>query len=135
MQKWLVHLMIQSWVILNEQKHFTLILSRIIIYVLPFFNKLKLYFRKLKRYVTMSHELIKSVIFLLMSNQWNQKLSLPKACCCAVNKLCLTLQPHKLQQARLPCSSSCTEGCSNSCPLNRWCHPAIWSVTPFFSCP
>ena len=26
--------------------------------------------------------------------------------------------------------------CSNSCPLNQWCHPIIsYSVTPFSSCP
>ena len=32
-----------------------------------------------------------------------------------------SLQPHELQQARLPCSSPSPGACSNSCPLNWWC--------------
>ena len=44
-----------------------------------------------------------------------------------------SLWPHGLQQARLPYSSS-PEACSNSCPLNWWCHPTISSsAVPFFS--
>ena len=36
---------------------------------------------------------------------------------------------------RLPCPSLTPRVCSNSCPLNRWCHPIISSsVVPFFSC-
>ena len=46
------------------------------------------------------------------------------------------LQPHGLQHIRLPCPSLSPKVCSNSCPLNRWCHPIISSsVAPFFSCP
>ena len=46
------------------------------------------------------------------------------------------LQPHELQQARPPCPSPTPGACSNSCPLSRWCHPAISSsVIPFSSCP
>ena len=57
-------------------------------------------------------------------------------CCCSVTQLCPTLQPHWLQHDRLPCPSLSPRGCSNSCPLNRWCHPTISSsVTPFSSCP
>ena len=45
-------------------------------------------------------------------------------------------QPQELQYARLPCSSLFPGICSNSYPLNWWCHPAISSsVTPFSSCP
>ena len=36
-----------------------------------------------------------------------------------------SLQPHGLQHARLPCPSPAPEACSNSCPLNWWCHPTI----------
>ena len=25
--------------------------------------------------------------------------------------------------------------CSNSCPLNQWCHPTVSSSVPFYSCP
>ena len=47
-----------------------------------------------------------------------------------------SLQPHGLQQARLPCPSPTPRACSNSCSLSQWCHPTISSsVTPFSSCP
>ena len=47
-----------------------------------------------------------------------------------------SLWPHRLQHARLLCSSPSPEACSNSCPLSRWCHPTISaSVVSFFSCP
>ena len=40
---------------------------------------------------------------------------------------------HGLQHARLPCLSPTPEACSNSCPLNRWCHPTISSSVVLFS--
>ena len=46
-----------------------------------------------------------------------------------------SLQPHGLQQARLPCPPS-PRAWSNSCPLSRWCHPTISSsIVPFSSWP
>ena len=54
--------------------------------------------------------------------------------CCSVTQSCLTLQPHGLQHARLPCPSPSPRACSNSCPLSQWCHPTISSfVSPFSS--
>ena len=48
----------------------------------------------------------------------------------------LTLWPHELQHARLPCPSLSSSVCSNSCPLSQWCHPTIsLYVSPFSSCP
>ena len=39
------------------------------------------------------------------------------------------------QHARHPCLSPSPGACSNSCPLNQWCHPAISSpVVPFSYC-
>ena len=38
-----------------------------------------------------------------------------------------SLQPHGLQRARPPCPSPIPRVYSNSCPLSRWCHPAISS--------
>ena len=38
-----------------------------------------------------------------------------------------SLQPHELQHTRFPCPSLSPEACSNSCPLNRGCHPTISS--------
>ena len=53
---------------------------------------------------------------------------------CSVAKLCLTLQPHGLQQARLPCPSLSPGICSKSYPLSWWCHPTISSsLSPFSS--
>ena len=47
-----------------------------------------------------------------------------------------SLRPHESQHARPPCPSQTPGVYSNSCPLSRWCHPAISSsVTPFSSCP
>ena len=34
-----------------------------------------------------------------------------------------SLWPHGLQHTRLPCPSLSPRVCSNSCPLNQWCHP------------
>ena len=52
----------------------------------------------------------------------------------SVSQSCLTLQPHGLQHARLPCPSPAPRAYSNSCPSLQWCHPTIWSsVVPFSS--
>ena len=45
-----------------------------------------------------------------------------------------SLQPHELQHARPPCPSSTPGVCSNSRPLNWWCHPIISSSVVPFSC-
>ena len=48
---------------------------------------------------------------------------------------CTTLQPHRLQHARLPCPSLSPGVCSKSCPLSRWCHSIIsFSIVPSSSC-
>ena len=42
-----------------------------------------------------------------------------------------SLRSHGLQHTRLPCPSSIPRACSNSCSLNRWCHPTIsFSIDP-----
>ena len=46
-----------------------------------------------------------------------------------------SLQPHGLQHARLRCPSPTPGAYSNSCPLNRWCHPTISSVVVPFLLP
>ena len=47
-----------------------------------------------------------------------------------------SLRPQESQHARPPCPSPTAGVYSNSCPSNRWCHPAISSsVVPFSSCP
>ena len=46
-----------------------------------------------------------------------------------------SLWPHGLQHARPPCPSPSPGACSNSFPLNQWCHPTIpSSVIHFSSC-
>ena len=48
--------------------------------------------------------------------------------CCSLIKSCLILcDPHELQHTRITCPSPFPRVCSNSCPLSRWCHPAISS--------
>ena len=58
-----------------------------------------------------------------------------EVCCGSVTQSYLTLWPHELQHARLPCPSPSPGAYSNSSPSNRWCHPTISSfVIPFSSC-
>ena len=53
----------------------------------------------------------------------------------SVSQSCLTLWPHGLQHARLPCLSPTPGAYSNSCLLSQWFHPTISSsVIPFSSC-
>ena len=47
-----------------------------------------------------------------------------------------SLRPHESQHASPPCPSPTPGVYTNSCPLSRWCHPAISSsIIPFSSCP
>ena len=47
-----------------------------------------------------------------------------------------SLQTHGLQHTRLPCPSSSSGACSNSCPLSQWCYLIISSsITPLSSYP
>ena len=56
-------------------------------------------------------------------------------CFCLVVKLCLTLRPHGLQHARLPCPPLSPRVCSNSCRLSRWYYLTIASsASPFSFC-
>ena len=53
----------------------------------------------------------------------------------SVTRSCLTLQPHELQHARLPCPSPTPGVHADSRPSSQWFHPAISSsVVPFSSC-
>ena len=46
-----------------------------------------------------------------------------------------SLWPHRLQHARLPCSSLSLRVCPSLCPLSQWCYPAISSsAAPFSFC-
>ena len=49
----------------------------------------------------------------------------------SVDRSCLTLCDP--MYCRLPCSSPTLRVYSNSCPLSRWCHPAISSSVITFS--
>ena len=73
--------------------------------------------------------------------RWMSKENVIYMCVCvyisisSVTQLCLTLQPHGLQHARLPCPSITPRACSNSCPTSQWYHPTISSsVIPISSC-
>ena len=54
----------------------------------------------------------------------------------AFTQSCQTLRHHESKHARPPYPSPTPKVYPDSCPLNRWCHPAISSsVSPFSSCP
>ena len=46
---------------------------------------------------------------------------------CSCSVMSNSLWPHGLQPTRLPCPSPTPGACSNSFPLNQWCHPTILS--------
>ena len=59
------------------------------------------------------------------------------SCCCSVTNLCPSnsLQPHRLEHTRLPCSSPISQSLLKPKYLNHWCHPTISSsATSFASC-
>ena len=57
-------------------------------------------------------------------------------CCCSVAQSFPTPWSHGLQHARSPCPSPSPEVCPSSCPLHRWCDPAISSSDALFPfCP
>ena len=65
-----------------------------------------------------------------------KKRSNSEICCCSVTQSYPTLCNPGLQHTRLLCPSLSPRACSNSHPLNWWCHPTISSsVTLFSSCP
>jgi len=69
-------------------------------------------------------------------NSIEKKRSNSEICCCSVTQSCPTLCNPGLQHTRLLCPSLSPRACSNSLPLNWWCHPTISSsVALFSSCP
>ena len=50
--------------------------------------------------------------------------------CCSATKLCMTLQPHAMQHARLPCPPPTPGAYSDWCALSWWCHPNIQPLLP-----
>ena len=48
----------------------------------------------------------------------------------SVTQVRLTLWPHGLQNARVPCPSPTSRAYPNSCPWSQWCHPTISSCHP-----
>ena len=76
--------------------------------------------------------IFKYFTFIILFNLQDSNVSY---CCCSVDVMSNSLQPQKLQHARLPCPSLSPGIFSNSCPLSQWCHPTISSsVIPFSSC-
>ena len=67
------------------------------------------------------------------SEDWKTLVNVPWL---LFTKLCLTLQPHGLQHAKLFCPQLSPGVCSNSCPLSQWYYPTISSsVNSSSSCP
>ena len=71
-------------------------------------------------------------LFTLLSRGHSVQVSSVQFSCSVMSD---SLETHKLQHARLPCTSPTAGACSNSCPSSQWCHPTISStVIPFYSC-
>jgi len=71
-----------------------------------------------------------STLFVIFKHNLNHK-SVQFSCSVVSD----SLWPHESQHARPPCPSPTPRVHLNSCPLSRWCHPAISSsVVPFSSC-
>ena len=62
---------------------------------------------------------------------WRREIN-PPLSFSSVAQSCPTLGPHGLQHARLPCPLPSPGVCSNSCPLNRGCHPTFSSSVDEF---
>ena len=72
------------------------------------------------------------LMFCLIYSSWRSWCDSSAQFSCSV--MSDSLQPQRLQHARLPCPSPTSGACSNSCPLSRWCQPTISSsVIPFSS--
>ena len=73
---------------------------------------------------------------LLIDGKWLYNfvlVSIAQFSCSVVSD---SLRPHEPQHTRPSCPSPTLGVHSNSCPLSRWCNPAISSsVIPFSSCP
>ena len=84
--------------------------------------------------ITKIYSQVFTIALFMIAKLWKQRRCLLVQFS-SVAQLCPTLRAHGLQHARLPCPSPTPGACSNSCPLNRWCHPTISSsVVPFSSC-
>ena len=72
--------------------------------------------------------------YSLLLNNHNRRMFSSVLSSCSV--MSDSLRPHELQHARPPCPSPTPGVNPNSCPLSRWCHPAMSSsAIPFSSYP
>ena len=85
-------------------------------------------------YLNKAHHLLPVEVQQMLSDTWvNESEYFHPCCCCSVTKSCLTLWSHGLQHSRPPCTSLSPRVCPSSCPLSRWCCPAISSSVALFS--
>ena len=75
------------------------------------------------------------LIYLPLKTRWRSVGAICMNCSVQLLSCVRLLQPLELLHTRLPCPSPTPRACSNSCPLNQWCHPTISSsVICFSSC-
>ena len=73
-------------------------------------------------------------LHLRLNSNYIIKLALSNSLQFSRSDMSDSLRPHGLQHARPPCPSPTPRVYSYSCPLSRWCYPAISSsVVPFSS--
>ena len=97
--------------------HFTPQLCEMRIAAEPLLEMRKQSHRKVKWFVQLMRRVIRVAPLLLFS--------------CSV--MSYSLRPHGLQHPRLPCPPQSSGVCSNSYPLNQWCH--LLFCRPFSFCP
>ena len=105
------------------QQRLPLSFIHLVIHITRFIKHLKLSFTVLK---------LKILCWIRQNGSNASYLQLLLFDCSVVSD---SLQRHGLQHSRLSGPSPSPRACSNSCPLNQWCHPTISSsVVPFSSC-
>ena len=103
---------------------------------MQFFGNRTRYWKKqvFTRLTSFTAKLLKELYHTCCPLKYQLKRSLQIQFSCSV--VSDSLRSHESQHARLPCPSQTPKVYSNSCPLIRWCHPAISSsVVAFSSCP
>ena len=92
----------------------------------------KLYIKKIEIYMCVCSYF--RILVLILEGQSFINLSIISSVQFSGSVVSDSLWPLELQRARPPCPSAAPGVYLNSCPLSRWCHPAVSSsVVPFSS--
>ena len=96
-------------------------------------NEVKLQFQ-LAQLLLWIRVLYQSFGCLICKNEFNNNRAAMGNLLFSCSVVSNSLRPRELQHTRIPCPSPSPGVCSNSRPLNQWCHPTISSSVIPFSC-